>query len=328
MTKNQTLLQEKFPSVDWSFDLSLADKSYFKLGGSAEIFYKVKEISLLKEILVFCEKQAIPWTIVGGLSNIVLSDAGIEGLVLQMACDGFNLIQDSDELLIFEAEAGIKTNQLVMKAANLGGTGLEGFIGVPGTLGGAIYNNAHYLQFLIGDYVKEVVSFHVKHNKEIIFSHERCDFAYEQSIFQSDNDLIILSVKFSLKKDDLIKIKERIEEAQTRRVQTQPLNYPSSGCIFQNPPNTDSLRQLFPQFAGQEFIPAGFLIDQAGLKGRKQGAIVVSDKHAAFLVNLADQLNIDAKASDVKKLIKEIQLIVKEKFKVELKEEIFYLGKD
>ena len=279
MTKNQALLKEQFPEVSWSFDLLLADKSYFKLGGSAEIFYKVKDLALLKKILNFCEEQSIPWTLVGGLSNVVIADSGIDGLVLQMACNAFNLINQDSQEITFEAEAGIKTNQLVMKAANLGGTGLEGFIGVPGTLGGAIYNNAHYLDFLIGDYIEEVTSFHVKNDEEIIFSHEKCEFAYEQS-------------------------------------------------VFQNPPNTEFLKKIFPQFANQEFIPAGFLIDKAGLKGQRQGAIVVSDKHAAFLINLTDQLKVPAKSSDLKKLISLIRSTVKEKFQVELKEEIFYLGKD
>jgi UDP-N-acetylmuramate dehydrogenase len=328
MIKNQALLKEHFPTVDWSFNLSLASKTYFKLGGQAEIFYKVKEISLLKKILAFCEEQAIPWTIVGGLSNVVVADSGIEGLVLQMACDNFKLIDQDDQRLVFEAEAGTKTNQLVMKAAKLGGTGLEGFIGVPGTLGGAIYNNAHYLQFLIGDYIKEVTAFHVKSNKELIFSHEKCEFAYEKSIFQKQSELVILSAKFSLNKDNQQEIQSRINEAQTRRLNTQPLNYPSSGCIFQNPQNTKFLKKLFPQFATQEFVPAGFLIDQAGLKEEKQGAIVVSDKHAAFLVNMTDQLNTPASTNDLKKLIKQIQSVVKEKFQVELKEEVFYLGKD
>ncbi len=328
MTKNQSLLKEKFPTVNWSFDLLLASKTYFRLGGQAEIFYKVKEINLLKKILIFCEEQAIPWTVVGGLSNVVVADSGIKGLVLQMACDAFDVIDQDNQQLVFTAEAGIKTNQLVMKAARLAATGLEGFIGVPGTLGGAIYNNAHYLQFLIGDYIEEVTAFHVKSNKEIIFSHENCKFAYEQSIFQSDDQLIILSAKFLLNKDDPEKIQAKIKEAQARRLNTQPLNYPSSGCIFQNPPNTEFLKKLFPQFANQEFIPAGFLIDQAGLKEQKQGAIVVSDKHAAFLINMAEQLGVSATTSDLKKLIKQIQSAVKEKFQVELEEEIFYLGSD
>ncbi|NLG06301.1 MAG: UDP-N-acetylmuramate dehydrogenase [Candidatus Pacebacteria bacterium] len=328
MTNNQRLVKAKFPDLDWSFNYPLAESSYFKLGGLAEIYYKVKDQLLLKKILVFCEQERIPWKIVGGLSNLVIADAGVSGLVLQIAVRDFQVLSDQEDAVVFRAATGIKTSQLVSKAVNLGGTGLEGFIGVPGTLGGAIYNNAHYLKALIGDYVESVVAFHVKHNKEIIFSREMCKFAYEHSVFQEDPQLVILAATFSLRKDQPDVIKEKLLQAQEHRQQTQPLHLPSSGCIFRNPPNTDELRQLFPQFAQREFIPAGFLIDQAGLKNQQVGAIVVSDKHAAFLVNMSEELQLPAKAQDVKKLIAQIQLAVKKQFKVELKEEIFYLGQD
>ena len=328
MTSNQRLLKTEFPDIEWSFDLPLASLSYFKLGGPAEIFYKVTDTELLKRILVFCHHAAIPWTVVGGLSNVIIADAGVKGVVLQLATKGFKILEDTTEQLLVEVEAGMKTNQLVSKSTYLNATGLEGFIGVPGRVGGAIYNNAHYLQHLIGDYIEKVVSFHVKNNQEMIFSHENCKFAYEHSIFQEDKQLVILSATFLLKKDQPVSIRKKLVEAQTRRVSSQPLNLPSSGCIFQNPRNSDYLKQLFPQFANQEFIPAGFLIDQAGLKNSREGAFVVSDKHAAFVVNKAETLAIPASTKDLKKLIKKIQTEIKNKFQVELKEEVFYLGQD
>lgn len=328
MTTNQSLLREHFPDIEWSFDFPLANRSYFKLGGPAEIFYKIEDLELVKQILAFCHENNIPWTVVGGLSNVVIADAGVEGLVLQMAAKGFKVLEDTEDNLVVLAEAGMKTSQLVSKSVYLNGTGLEGFIGVPGRVGGAIYNNAHYSNHLIGDYVKTVTAFHVKNNKEIIFSHENCNFAYEQSIFQEDEQLVILSATFVLKKDDQLQIKEKIVEAQARRLASQPLNLPSSGCIFRNPQNTDHLKKLFPQFAEREFIAAGFLIDQAGLKNCREGAFEVSDKHAAFLVNKAEVLAVPASTQDLKKLIKKIQTKIKDEFQVELKEEIFYLGQD
>jgi UDP-N-acetylmuramate dehydrogenase len=245
-----------------------------------------------------------------------------------MVAKGFKVLEDAEDQVLIEAEAGMKTSQLVSKSAYLNATGLEGFIGVPGRVGGAIYNNAHYLNYLIGDYVQNVTAFHVKNNKEIIFSHENCNFAYEHSIFQDDKQLVILSATFLLKKDQQAKIKDKLIEAQARRLATQPLNLPSSGCIFQNPQNTDYLKKLFPQFAKQEFIAAGFLIDRAGLKNAREGAFEVSDKHAAFLVNQGDKLAVPASTRDLKRLIKKIQTKIKDKFQVELKEEVFYLGED
>lgn len=326
MTNNQALLKNNFPDINWSFAQPLAELSYFKLGGLAEIYAQVSELKILKEILVFCEDKNIPWTIVGGMSNVVIDDEGITGLVLHMACKNFQVLSDDDQTLTFKAEAGIKTSQLVSQASNLRGTGLEGFIGVPGTLGGAIYNNAHYLDSLIGDYIVNVHAFHVKNKEELIISRENCQFAYEHSIFQNDKQWIILAATFALSKDQAETIKEKLIEAQFRRKTTQPLNLPSSGCIFQNPKNTDYLKKLFPHLANREFIPAGFLIDQAGLKNLQAGAIMVSEQHAAFLVNASKQLQLPAYSRDVKKLIKKIQSAVKAQFRVELKEEIFYLA--
>jgi UDP-N-acetylmuramate dehydrogenase len=328
MTIKQTLLKKNFPEIDWSFDFPLASLSYFKLGGPAEIFYKITSTELLKKILVFCQENKIPWTVLGGLSNVIIADSGVKGLTLQMAAKGFKVLEDTKSKVRLNVEAGMKTSQLVSKSTYLNATGLEGFIGVPGRVSGAIFNNAHYLGYLIGDYVESVTAFHVKSNKEIIFSHENCHFAYEHSIFQEDKQLVILSAIFSLKKGKAVDIKEKLKEAQNRRIISQPLNFPSSGCIFQNPRNTERLKKQFPQFADQEFIGAGFLIDQAGLKNTREGAFEVSDKHAAFLVNKKDELAIPASSKDIRKLIKKIQTKIKDEFQVELKEEVFYLGKD
>jgi len=327
MTKNQTLIQDRFPDLNWSFDFPLAQESYFKVGGPAEIFIELKDFKTLAEILLFCQEQGIPWRIIGGASNLIIADQGVKGLVARFKANQFTVLSDTEQQLVFEAEAGIKTSALVIKSAKYHATGLEGFIGVPGTLGGAIYNNAHYLDYLIADYIEFVTLFHVKQNKILTISRENCQFAYEQSIFQANKNLFILKAQFKLAKADPELIQSKLQEAQQRRLKTQPLNLPSSGCIFQNPKNTPALKKRFPQFAQQDFIPAGFLIDQAGLKGEQIGQIAVSDKHAAFMVNLASQEQAHlAKAKDIKKLIILVKDRVKEKFQLDLEEEIFYLG--
>ncbi len=147
-------------------------------------------------------------------------------MVLQLATKGFKILEDTTEqLLVRGGSRHRKPNQLVSKSTYLNATGLEGFIGVPGRVGGAIYNNAHYLQHLIGDYIEKVVSFHVKNNQEMIFSHENCNFAYEHSIFQEDKQLVILSVTFLLKKDQPVSIRKKLVEAQTRRVFTSTAEF-------------------------------------------------------------------------------------------------------
>lgn len=328
MSHNQNLFSAQFPDLDCHFDYPLADKSYFKIGGPAEIYCEIADLNMLKAVLHFCSQNSIPWTILGGASNVLIADEGIPGLVLKLTAKAERVLVDTESELIYEVEAGAKTNALVMAVARLGGSGLEGFIGVPGTVAGAIYNNAHYLDSLIGDYVETVTAFHVKDNKELELSRENCHFAYEQSIFQTDEQLVILKASVRLTKAEPEQILAKIKAAQQRRQDTQPLSYPSSGCVFQNPPNTPELQALFPQFADKPFVPAGFLIDQAGLKGQQIGQIAISDQHAAFLINLAKLGEPNtASAKDVEALINLVKTTVKNKFNIDLEEEIFYLPK-
>lgn len=316
----EQVFKQNFPSLNFLFNYSLASKSYFKIGGNAEVFYSAQTRQEAADLLSFCSKNSIEFHILGGASNVIIADEGLKGLVLNLDFKELKLISETDKELIIQADAGIKTAHLVAQAANKGGSGLEGFIGVPGTLGGAIYNNAHYLDNLIGNHIREVETFDVKKGEIAIFSHEKCEFAYEKSIFQNAKNLLIFSAIFALKKDSPEEIKQRIKDSMERRELRQPLNMPSCGCVFQNPRNTDELKKLFPKFNEAEFIPSGFLIEQAGLKGAREGDIQVSEKHAAFFVNLGK-----GRASDVKKLIARVKAVVLEKFDVILKEEVFYL---
>lgn len=316
----EQVFKQNFPSLNFLFNFQLASKSYFKIGGNAEVFYSAQNRQEAVDLLSFCYQQNIKFYILGGASNVIIADEGLKGLVLNLDFKKLEVVSDTDQELVVRADAGMKTAYLVAQTATKGGSGLEGFIGVPGTLGGAIYNNAHYLDNLIGNHIKEVEAFDVKKGEIVMFSHENCEFAYEQSIFQKNKNLLIFSAIFALKKDDPEKIKTIIKDSMTRRESRQPLNLPSCGCVFQNPRNTDELKKLFPQFSELEFIPSGFLIEQAGLKGLREGDIQISEKHAAFFVNLGN-----GKASDVKKLVAKVKAVVLEKFNVILKEEVFYL---
>ena len=315
------LFHQHFPDLKLSFNYPLTEKNYFKLGGRAEVFYSANSRQEAMALIIFCKQQQIKLIILGGGSNVIIADEGLSGLVLQLAFRELTIINEDDQSLTLQAEAGIKTSALVARAAAKNATGLEGFIGVPGVLGGAIYNNAHYLGYLIGDYVTQVEVFDVKNEELVVFPREKCQFAFERSIFQKAKDLLIFSAYFELKKAAPELIRSNLQSAISERERTQPLAQPSCGCVFQNPPNTAALRELFPQFTDREFIPAGFLIDQAGLKGFCEGDIQVSDKHAAFFVNLGQ-----GRADQVKTLIAKVKAAVLAKFNVILEEEVFYLS--
>lgn len=312
---------QHFPDLELSFNYPLTEKNYFKIGGRAEVFYSAKSREQAMALAVFCKYNQIKLTVLGGGSNVIIADEGLAGLVLHLGFKELTFLDDKEDKLSLQAEVGIKTSALVARSASKNGTGLEGFIGVPGDLGGAIYNNAHYLGYLIGDYITQVEVFDVKKEELSIFPREKCQFAYEKSIFQSNKDLLIFSAYFDLKKAAPDLIKANLQSAIRERELTQPLSEPSCGCVFQNPPNNDRLKQLFPQFRERDFVPAGFLIDQAGLKGEREGDIQVSEKHAAFMVNLGH-----GQASQVKTLIDRVQKTVAQKFGVQLKEEVFYLS--
>jgi len=220
---------------------------------------------------------------------------------------------------ILLADSGIKTSDLVNKSVKMGLTGLEPFFGVPGRLGGAIYNNSHFQSELIGDYISRVQVFTVD-NIVIWLTQEECQFSYDHSRFQSSGE-IILKAEFKLTAGDKEKSKQIIRDSMMYRSKTQPLHLPSSGCIFKNVENNSVLQEQFPQFAQKSHVSAGFLIDQAGLKGMREGDIEVSPVHASFMVNHGQ-----GKASDVKKLVETVKNTVKDKFEVELKEEIFWLS--
>lgn len=322
MTDLQKQLAKAFPAENFEFDKPLAPLTYFKIGGPAEVFLEITSENQAQKILDFAHENQVRITILGGASNVIISDKGLRGIVLNIKADSVQKLQKIDQQIdnktIVEAESGIKTALLVSKTVALGLQGLEYFLGVPGTLGGAVYNNSHYLGQLIGDHIDQV--YVLKPGSEGYWlSHEECDFAYDHSRFHSTNELI-WKTHFALLPGNRDESNQKIAEATRYRATTQPLGIPSSGCIFQNVPNTPELQERFEQFADKSHVPGGFLIDKAGLKGKRVGSIEVSDKHAAWMINLGD-----GKSEDVRKLIDLVKSEVNTKFGVNLKEEVFFL---
>ncbi|MFH1575621.1 MAG: UDP-N-acetylmuramate dehydrogenase [Candidatus Nealsonbacteria bacterium] len=250
-------------------NISLKKYTTFKIGGPARYFFtaKTKE-SLLKAVK---EAKNRHWRlfILGGGSNLLVSDEGFKGLVIK---------------------AG----------SSLSLYGLDWAVGIPGTIEGAVYGNAGAFSKSMADEVESVEVFDAKAEKIKIFKNRDCRFSYRNSIFKRNKNLIILSVKLKARKINFKKIKEYL----AYRKKNQPLNLPSAGSVFKNPPG---------------FL-AGELIEKCGLKGKKIGGAQVSNVHANFIVNSGE-----ATAKDVLLLIKLIKKTVYGKFKVKLEEEINFL---
>lgn len=320
MTPTQNVLAKHFPSLPFKYDYILAPLTYFKIGGPAEAFIEITTREDLQQVVQFCDLHHLKVTMLGGASNVIVADEGITGVVIRFVYNGVRVITETpDEQLVIEAGAGIKMALLVRQTISFGLTGLEYFLGVPGSLGGAVYNNAHYLSQLISEHILQVEvltdDFEFKWLPK-----DDCAFGYDSSRFHKTTE-IITAVQFSLAKGTPETSQDLIKKATVYRATTQPLGEPSSGCIFQNTPNTPALQKLFPQFADQTHVPGGFIIEQAGLKGETEGGIEVSHKHAAFFVNKGQ-----GTAQQVKKLVQKVKQRVAERFGVELTEEVFYLS--
>lgn len=317
MAKVVQLLKSKFPQLEFKSHHELAPQTYFKIAGPVEVYVESSDLNQLTQLYGFCHQERIPVTLLGGASNVLITDTGIAGLVIKNTNQ--NITHQSQRPNQLTVGAGLQTARLVRASIDHGLTGLEPFLGVPGVVGGAVVNNAHYLERLIGEFVSRV-EVATTSGQRVWLDQAECEFEYDHSRFHSSQELI-LKVEFVLTSGNSAQSQQTLVKAVKHRATTQPLGLPSSGCIFRNPSNTKQLRAQFPQFADREHIPAGFLIDQAGLKGLSQGDAQISEVHAAFIVNHGR-----ATSQDVQTLINQIKTTVYERFSVHLQEEIFHLG--
>ena len=267
----------------------------YKVGGIAKLLIKPDNVKSLIKLLKYIKINNIKHKILGNGSNLIFTDDLYDGILIKL--DKLNNLKIKD--MNVEVGAGYNLIKLSLETARLGLTGLEFASGIPGTIGGAIYMNAGAYNSDMGYIVKNVLvltpDLEIKEmtNKEM-------NFHYRTSFLQKNPGYICLKVELMLKKGKKEAILEVIRERKIRRLETQPLEFPSAGSVFRNPKD---------DYAGR-------LIEEIGYKGYKIGGAQVSEKHANFIVN-KDR----ATGSDVKNLILEIKNKVKEKYDIELKVE-------
>jgi len=292
-------------------NVSLKNYTTFKIGGPAKYFFIAKSKEDLIEAVRFAKQKGLPFFILGGGSNLLVADEGYDGMVIKIQNSKFEIQNENAKCKIF-CEAGVKLKDLVELSLENDLTGLEWAAGIPrATVGGAVRGNAGAFGSSIGDVVEEVECVEVEPLGEVrppkirTFNNKNCQFSYKETIFKKNKNLIILSCVLQLKKGDKKGIKQKIKYFSDYRKKNHPMEFLSAGSVFKNPPK----------------IPAGELIEKCGLKGKRIGAAQVSTKHANFIVNLGK-----ATSGDVIQLINLIKNKVKNKFGVELKEEIQFLG--
>ncbi len=303
-------LTERFGTERVRCDAPLAPFTTFKVGGPADVLLETRSSEEMLDALRLAHRFRTPITLLGGGSNVLVHDAGVRGLVLRPRGGE---VHPAGPLLV-RADAAVTINGLVRWTINRGLAGLEAWAGTPGTVGGAIYGNAHWKQVNIGDVV-ESVRIAKLDGTLLQVPADRMEFDYDDSRLKRTGEVVLwvaFRVQPGASPDDL---RLRARESLAFRKQTQPLEAPSAGCVFMNP---DPVRDRVP-----EGIPpsAGALVDRAGLKGAVEGAAQVSVTHANFIVNTGG-----ASAADIAALITRCQTTVRERFGVALREEVVRLG--
>lgn len=299
----------------------LAKYTTFKIGGPAKYFFIAHNNKDLVWVVNFAEKNNIPYYVFAGGSNILVSDKGFKGLVILNKADKI-IFNESNKVI---ADAGVKLMDLIQKTVEKKLTGLESLAGIPGSVGGAVRGNAGAYGGEVADNIVSVEI--IRKGKHQILSRDQCHFKYRNSIFKNNKDLIISS-EFQLGKGEKQKSRQTIKEILQKRKNCQPLEYPSAGCVFKNilinSENIDQVKKIknLPhEYLKYKKISAAWLLDYLGLKGKAVGQAQVSEKHANFIIN-TDK----ARASDVLKLINLVKNKVKDRFSIDLEEEIELVG--
>ncbi len=303
----------------------LAPFTTFKIGGSADLFYEARTVEELVGAVTKAREMSVPITILGGGTNVLIGDKGIRGLVIKNNTGAITIRGmkgkyqrgETKGSVFVEADSGVVFNKLVRFTVEEGLGGLEAHLGLPGTVGGAIFMNSKWTRPVsyVGDVVFQATIL-TSENETKIVDKSFFRFAYDSSVIQKTKD-IVLRVVFVLtpgEKDDLWKI---ANQSIAYRRESQPQGVKSPGCTFRNISKSQAITAATPNHT----TSAGFLVDHAGLKGMSVRDAKISPIHANFIVN-----NGHAKASDVVELIELAKAKVKQQFGVELEEEIVRVG--
>ena len=304
MTENlkKEILELGIAKENILFDELMSKHTTFKVGGPAECYIKIDNIKDLRNILKFAKDNNININILGNGSNVLVSDKGIKGIVLNIK---FNKIEmmNYDRKIYANIGAGVKVSILGHLLLKNEITGFEELSGIPGTIGGAIKMNAgaHGKEFK--DIVNTVTCMDYNGNIKQ-FENKDMNFGYRRSMLK-DKKYIVLEVGMQFEKGIEKNIKEKMDEYKKYRKEKQPIEYPSAGSTFKR---------------GEDYITAK-LIDEAGLKGYSIGGAEVSEKHAGFIINKGN-----ATAKDILNLIEYVKNTVYEKFNKKIELEIEFMG--
>lgn len=278
----------------------MSNHTTFRIGGPADLFAVPDTMEQAAAIVRICREQNYPFYVIGNGSNLLVSDEGYRGLILQLYRNFSEITVEGEEITV---QAGAMLSVIAKKALAHSLTGFEFASGIPGTIGGAAVMNAGAYGGEMKDVLVEVTVL-TKENEVKVIPVQELQLSYRHSVIPQ-NEWIVLGAKLRLKKGEEAQIRARMEELKEQRVTKQPLEYPSAGSTFKRP----------------EGYFAGKLIMDAGLRGYTVGGAQVAEKHCGFVVNRGG-----ATAADVLQLMADVSDKVKEQFGVTLEPEVKMLG--
>ncbi|MDP3793121.1 MAG: UDP-N-acetylmuramate dehydrogenase, partial [Candidatus Uhrbacteria bacterium] len=325
----------------------MAKHTSFRIGGPARMYVVAVSSDALIEAVRVAQDLEIPFYVFGGGSNLLVADEGFEGVVIQAANRGFVIEHDR-----VQVESGMITVLAARKTVDAGLTGFEWAVGVPGTIGGALYGNAGCYGGEMKDNVSFVDAYRLKDGVRIRLSNAECQYGYRDSLFKREPHVILgcelklihssvipaedfgerhsAELSRSLSRTAGIHPTAPFDQILRARKESQPLDQSSAGCVFKNFDFTDEsqldiLRRHVDQIPEAMLrvkrLSAGWLVEQAGMKDQRIGDVQVSDKHGNFFLNRGH-----ARAQDVIALISLVKMNVRDKLGIELQEEVQYLS--
>lgn len=282
------------------FEEPMSSHTTFRIGGPAEVFLMPESYEQIRSALALCREEGVPYFVLGNGSNLLVSDSGYRGVIIQMDRNMGDIELKGTEI---RACAGALLSSVAAAARKASLTGFEFAGGIPGTLGGAVVMNAGAYGGEMKDVLREVTVMTKEGDIRVIPS-DRLELGYRTSIIKKTGYLVLEAV-ISLEKGDPQAIQEKTKELASKRTEKQPLDYPSAGSTFKRP----------------EGYFAGKLIMDSGLRGFRVGGAQVSEKHCGFVINTGG-----ATAKDVKELMDHVIRTVKEKYNITLEPEVKFLG--
>ena len=281
-------------------NIALADLTSWKIGGCADVLARPQDIEAAQRLFAFLAAHSWPWTVLGGGTNVLVADAGVRGVVVQLSRLKH---MEQTESARYRVGSGVALPCLVRHCCAHGHTGIEALGGIPGSVGGAVVMNAGAGGQEFGAVVTSVRA--IVRGKAVELEHAQLEFGYRSSAV--GHDMVVLEVSLQLKSDSAATCQERLEHALAHRRQAQHMHLPNAGSVFRNPPSGAAWQ----------------LIDACGLRGKHIGGAQIASEHANFIVNSGN-----ATAADVVALIRYVQAEVLRRSGIKLHPEVRCLGMD